>query len=209
MKVERQSKEKLEEVIIEEKLKGIPDHEIGRKYGISFKLLEKIITKTQGLSVSSFKFHKKIKTLHPKDFKEETTTIWSFPQRGNWATHSGEYRGNWSPYIPRNLILKYSEPGDLVLDYFCGAGTTSGYSLEYILFALKWILEQEDINFKSGSEKKQKELDEICKKQNITTPEGRLGSQLAIALLCDIANDTHPVEALLKANLDIRPKGKK
>jgi len=41
------------------------------------------------------------------------------------ATHSGEYRGNWSPYIPRNVILKYSKPGELALDYFCGAGTTA------------------------------------------------------------------------------------
>ncbi|MDW7973188.1 MAG: DNA methyltransferase, partial [Thermodesulfovibrio sp.] len=125
MKVEKLDRKKLEDIIIEEKLKGTPDHEIGKKYGISFKFLEKIITKTQGISVSSLKFHKKIKTFFPKDFKEEKTTVWSFPQRGNWATHSGEYRGNWSPYIPRNVILKYSNPGDLVLDYFCGAGTTA------------------------------------------------------------------------------------
>jgi DNA modification methylase len=32
------------------------------------------------------------------------------------------YRGNWSPYIPRNLILKYSLPGQTVLD---GAATTA------------------------------------------------------------------------------------
>ncbi|MCS7227652.1 MAG: DNA methyltransferase [Endomicrobia bacterium] len=68
---------------------------------------------------------KKIKLFSPKNFKEETTTVWSFKHRGNWATHSGEYRGNWSPYIPRNIILKYSNPGDLVLDYFCGGGTTA------------------------------------------------------------------------------------
>jgi hypothetical protein len=48
----------------------------------------------------------------------------------------------------------------------------------------------------------------ICNKQNIAVPKGREGSQLAIALLCDVANGTHPVEALLKANLDIRPKNK-
>ncbi|MGC8979620.1 DNA methyltransferase [Caldisericum sp.] len=66
-----------------------------------------------------------MKTFYPKDFKEEQTTVWSFKQRGNWATHSGEYRGNWSPYIPRNVILKYSKTGELVLDYFCGAGTTA------------------------------------------------------------------------------------
>jgi len=58
------------------------------------------------------------------NFKTETTTIWSFPNRGNWATHSGKYRGNWSPYIPRNLILLYSKPGDWILDQFLGSGTT-------------------------------------------------------------------------------------
>lgn len=54
----------------------------------------------------------------------EETSIWSFPDRGKWATHSGEYRGNWSPYIPRNLILRYSKEGDWVLDQFLGSGTT-------------------------------------------------------------------------------------
>jgi DNA modification methylase len=60
----------------------------------------------------------------PKSFSLETTTVWSFPDRGDWATHKGNYRGNWSPYIPRNLILRYSKPGETVLDQMCGAGTT-------------------------------------------------------------------------------------
>ncbi len=60
----------------------------------------------------------------PKDYIVEEFTIWSFPNRGDWATHSGKYRGNWSPYIPRNLISKYSEPGETVLDQMCGSGTT-------------------------------------------------------------------------------------
>jgi len=54
----------------------------------------------------------------------ETTTVWSFPKRGNWATHKPTYRGNWAPQIPRNLILKYTQEGDLVLDPMVGAGTT-------------------------------------------------------------------------------------
>lgn len=62
--------------------------------------------------------------LHPNNFKLEATTVWSFPDRGNWATHSGEYRGNWSPYVPRNLILRYSNPGEWILDQFMGSGTT-------------------------------------------------------------------------------------
>lgn len=125
MKVKNLSGKELEEAIVEEKLKGTSDVEIGRKYGVSYKFLERLIVKTQGISVSSLKASKKIRSFKPKNFKEETTTLWSFPQRGNWATHSGQYRGNWSPYIPRNVIIKYSKPGDLVLDYFCGAGTTA------------------------------------------------------------------------------------
>ena len=62
--------------------------------------------------------------LQPNNFKLESTTIWSFPDRGSWATHSGNYRGNWTPYVPRNLILRYSQPGDWILDQFIGSGTT-------------------------------------------------------------------------------------
>ncbi len=60
----------------------------------------------------------------PEGYHPETTTVWSFPERGDWATHSGNYRGNWSPYIPRNLILKYTAPGETVLDPMMGSGTT-------------------------------------------------------------------------------------
>lgn len=55
----------------------------------------------------------------------EHTTLWSFKERGNWATHKGDYPGNWSPYVPRNIILRYSKEGDLVLDQFLGSGTTA------------------------------------------------------------------------------------
>lgn len=60
----------------------------------------------------------------PDNFELETNTVWSFPNRGNWATHDAKYRGNWSPYIPRNLLLRYSKEEDLVLDQFAGGGTT-------------------------------------------------------------------------------------
>ena len=66
----------------------------------------------------------KIKKWEPDDFELEMTTHWSFPKRGNWATHDAKWRGNWSPYIPRNILLRYSEEGDLVLDQFAGGGTT-------------------------------------------------------------------------------------
>ena len=60
----------------------------------------------------------------PASYRPEPSTVWSFPDRGDWATHKGNYRGNWSPYIPRNLILRYSAPGEVVLDQMVGSGTT-------------------------------------------------------------------------------------
>lgn len=115
----------LKEAILQEKTKGASDIEIGQKYGVSFRYIEQTITEAQGLNIGAFKVCKQIKTLHPRDFRKEQTTVWSFKKRGRWATHSGEYRGNWSPYVPRNLILRYSKVGDLIVDYFCGAGTTA------------------------------------------------------------------------------------
>ena len=62
--------------------------------------------------------------LQPPNFELETNTVWSFTERGKWATHDARYRGNFSPYIPRNVILRYSQEGDTVLDQFVGGGTT-------------------------------------------------------------------------------------
>lgn len=59
-----------------------------------------------------------------KNFKEEITTVWSFPERGDWATHNAKYRGNFAPQIARNIILRYSNEGDTVLDPMVGGGTT-------------------------------------------------------------------------------------
>ena len=67
---------------------------------------------------------KKIKKWEPEEFDLEMNTVWSFPDRGKWATHDAKYRGNWSPYIPRNLLLRYSNEGALILDQFAGGGTT-------------------------------------------------------------------------------------
>jgi len=66
----------------------------------------------------------KIQCYQPAKFSREEWTVWSFPERGDWATHIGDYRGNWSPYIPRNLIERYTKPGELVCDPMAGSGTT-------------------------------------------------------------------------------------
>lgn len=65
-----------------------------------------------------------IKNWQPKNFALELSSIWDFPSHGNWATHDSQWRGNWSPYIPRNIILRYSKENDLILDQFIGGGTT-------------------------------------------------------------------------------------
>lgn len=62
-------------------------------------------------------------------FNEEYTTIWSFKDRGYWATHKGDYPGNCSPYVVKNLLIKYSNKDDIVLDQFVGSGTTMIESL--------------------------------------------------------------------------------
>ena len=40
-------------------------------------------------------------------FNEEVTSVWSFKERGEWATHKGDYPGNCSPYVVKNLLIKY------------------------------------------------------------------------------------------------------
>lgn len=98
-----------------------------------------------------------IKTFEPEDFELESTTVWSFPERGKWATHylNARYRGNWAPQIPRNLILRYTDIGETVLDPFVGSGTTMieckllgrhgiGVDINYEAIMLTW----DRLNFK-------------------------------------------------------------
>jgi hypothetical protein len=86
-KVNLKTEKEIQEAILDEKARGTSDLEIGQKYGVTFRYIERLITKSQGVNVSSLKISKKVKTIYPKDFKEEHTTIWSFKQRGNWATN--------------------------------------------------------------------------------------------------------------------------
>ncbi len=67
-----------------------------------------------------------VKRLQPtkEELTDVSTTVWSFPKRGSWATHKGDYRGNWPPQMARALILMFTKPGDTVLDPMVGSGTT-------------------------------------------------------------------------------------
>ena len=66
----------------------------------------------------------KIDKWKPSSLSLERTTVWDFRKRGEWAVHQNDYRGNWPPMVPRNLILKYSHEGEIILDPFVGGGTT-------------------------------------------------------------------------------------
>ncbi|MCL0077599.1 hypothetical protein M1N61_00800 [Peptococcaceae bacterium] len=68
-KITFKTERELQEAILKEKARGTPDFEIGQKYGVTFRYIERLITKTQGLNISALKVSKKIKRLHPKDFK--------------------------------------------------------------------------------------------------------------------------------------------
>ncbi|MEM5881976.1 MAG: hypothetical protein QXS69_00725 [Candidatus Aenigmatarchaeota archaeon] len=108
-------------------------------------------------------------------------------------------------------VWQGKEVKDVLAEYSKDLSNLPGYNLDYILYALKWILEQEDINFKGKKrpEKLQKTLDNKFKLAKVKVPKNREGSQLAISLFCDILLGIHPVEALLSANLDIIPKSKR
>ncbi|BCU67739.1 hypothetical protein HS7_11760 [Sulfolobales archaeon HS-7] len=79
-----------------------------------------------------------------EELTDVTTTVWSFPKRGGWATHRGNYRGNFAPQIPRAVISRYSREGETVLDPMVGSGTTC---IEAKLLGRKCI--GVDVNYKS------------------------------------------------------------
>lgn len=108
--------------------KGWPYKRIMWKYRAIFTwtVIEREIRRIVEQGRASLKVGKKkeISKWGPSDFQFETTTMWSFPKRGEWATHQSDYRGNWPPQVPRNLILRYTKPRDIVFDPFVGGGTT-------------------------------------------------------------------------------------
>ncbi|MET1160022.1 MAG: DNA methyltransferase [Thermoprotei archaeon] len=83
---------------------------------------DKVVVEDQVIELKPIKRIRLLPTA--EELMDVSTTVWSFPKRGSWATHRGNYRGNWAPQIPRALILMYTKPGDTVLDPMIGSGTT-------------------------------------------------------------------------------------
>jgi len=53
-----------------------------------------------------------------------TDSLWVMERRDTAGAHLGWYWGNFIPQIPRQMMLRYTRRGDLVLDAFAGSGTT-------------------------------------------------------------------------------------
>lgn len=96
----------------------------------------------------------------------------------------------------------HRKPWDQVVQrYGPSVADLPGYDLYYIVGALDWIFEQEDLNFRGRPEGLQRELNDLIFRCGITLPPNRQGSQLAVSLFCRIWLGAHPVEALLSTNI--------
>lgn len=56
----------------------------------------------------------------------QTTTLWTYPSQHYGDTIQGRrgFEGGTPSWVIWNLLERYTRPGDLVLDPFCGGGTT-------------------------------------------------------------------------------------
>ncbi|MBQ7855580.1 MAG: DNA adenine methylase [Alistipes sp.] len=51
-------------------------------------------------------------------------SLWLIPERAKDGKHKNIYHGNFVPQIPNQLIRRYTNVGDVVLELFSGSGTT-------------------------------------------------------------------------------------
>jgi len=72
-----------------------------------------------------------LNNIQPIDIEEEippieSTTFWDFPRQSYGLTSKGNnrYAGVTPALIIYNMVWRYTEPGDLVVDPMCGSGTT-------------------------------------------------------------------------------------
>lgn len=70
----------------------------------------------------------KINDLDLKKWKEYddilTDSLWLMGERDKSGSHSNAYHGNFIPQIPHQLMRRFTQKGDVVLDAFLGHGTT-------------------------------------------------------------------------------------
>lgn len=76
---------------------------------------------------------------HWRELDINVDSLWLMGPRAKGGRHTNIYHGNFAPQIPNQMIRRYTEEGDTVMDLFMGSGTTL-YECEtlkrnYIVFA--------------------------------------------------------------------------
>lgn len=61
---------------------------------------------------------------HWKELDINVDSLWIIGPRAKGGKRENNYHGNFAPQIPDNLIRRYTEEGETVLDLFMGSGTT-------------------------------------------------------------------------------------
>lgn len=59
-----------------------------------------------------------------KELDINVDSLWLIGPRAKGGKRENNYHGNFTPQVPDNLIRRYTEPGEIVMDLFMGSGTT-------------------------------------------------------------------------------------
>ncbi len=59
-----------------------------------------------------------------KELDINVDSLWIVGPRAKGGKHTNYYHGNFAPQIPNQMIRRYTQDGDVVLDLFMGSGTT-------------------------------------------------------------------------------------
>lgn len=60
---------------------------------------------------------------HWRELDINVDSLWIMGPRAKGGKHTNAYHGNFAPQIPNQMIRRYTEEGDTVLDLFMGSGT--------------------------------------------------------------------------------------
>ncbi len=61
---------------------------------------------------------------HWKELDINVDSLWIMGPRAKGGKHTNFYHGNFAPQIPNQMLRRYTEEGDAVLEMFMGSGTT-------------------------------------------------------------------------------------
>jgi DNA modification methylase len=92
------------------------------------QLLSRYIENPEGVALKVVKKKEEDATTTAADDKPrlESTTLWDYPRQSYGRTPKGsnKYAGVTPAFVIYNMVKRYTEPGDLVLDPMAGSGTT-------------------------------------------------------------------------------------